>query len=59
MRLTGERIAVGSPLTTPLIPANKDSLALSLRNDMILARIAKRRTAEMAIDPDRPLPPRN
>lgn len=54
MRPAGERVAVSALLTTSFIPAYVNLVCLSnLGNDLILARIAKRRTTEMAIDPDR------
>jgi hypothetical protein len=56
VRLAGERIPVSSPLTTPLISAHKHSVAPSgLGDEVILASIAERRTAQMAIDLDRSL----
>jgi hypothetical protein len=57
VRLAGERVARSARLAALLIPANEDRRALSGRRELlILARVAKRRPTEMAIDLDR-LPP--
>jgi len=54
VRLAGERVAVSAPLTASLIPTYVNSAAPRDRGDELkLARIAKRRTTEMAIDLDR------
>jgi hypothetical protein len=54
VRHAGKRVAVRALLTASLISAYVNSVAANdLGDALILARIAKRRTTEMAIDLDR------
>jgi len=54
VRIAGERVAVSATLTASFIPAYVNSVVPRIHGDELkLARIAKGRTTEMAIDLDR------